>query len=180
MPRNDRRESNKDIKPEFDERVIDISRVAKVVKGGRHFSFRTVVVVGDNHGRIGVGIGKSKVVPDAIRKGTEKARRLMHNVPLSKTTIPHEVIGKCGGAVVMLKPASPGTGVIAAGGVRAVLEAAGVHDILTKSMGSANVLNVVSATVDALDQLKDPKVLAAVRGKEPRDVIPFWERKAND
>lgn len=180
MPRNDRRESNQDIKPEFDERVIDISRVAKVVKGGRHFSFRTVVVVGDNHGRIGVGIGKSKVVPDAIRKGTEKARRLMHNVPLSKTTIPHEVIGKCGGAVVMLKPASPGTGVIAAGGVRAVLEAAGVHDILTKSMGSANVLNVVSATVDALDQLKDPKVLAAVRGKEPRDVIPFWERKAND
>ena len=180
MPRNDRRESNQDIKPEFDERVIDISRVAKVVKGGRHFSFRTVVVVGDNHGRIGVGIGKSKVVPDAIRKGTEKARRLMHNVPLSKATIPHEVIGKCGGAVVMLKPASPGTGVIAAGGVRAVLEAAGVHDILTKSMGSANVLNVVSATVDALDQLKDPKVLAAVRGKEPRDVIPFWERKAND
>ena len=180
MPRNDRRESNQDIKPEFDERVIDISRVAKVVKGGRHFSFRTVVVVGDNHGRIGVGIGKSKVVPDAIRKGTEKARRLMHNVPLSKATIPHEVIGKCGGAIVMLKPASPGTGVIAAGGVRAVLEATGVHDILTKSMGSSNVLNVVSATVDALDQLKDPKVLAAVRGKEARYVIPFWERKAND
>ncbi len=180
MARNDRRDSNQDIKPEFDERVVDISRVAKVVKGGRHFSFRTVVVVGDNHGRIGVGIGKSKVVPDAIRKGTEKARRLMHPIPLSKATIPHEVIGRCSGAIVLLKPASPGTGVIAAGGVRAVLEAAGVHDILTKSMGSSNVLNVVSATVDALDQLKDPKVLAAIRGKEPGYVIPFWERKAND
>ena len=180
MPRNDRRGSSEEIKPEFDERVIDISRVAKVVKGGRHFTFRTVVVVGDNHGRIGMGVGKSKVVPDAIRKATEKARRLMHAVPLSKATIPHEVIGRCGGARVMLKPASPGTGVIAAGGVRAVLEATGVHDILTKSMGSSNVLNVVSATVDALDQLKDPKVLAAIRGKDSRDVIPFWERKAND
>jgi small subunit ribosomal protein S5 len=180
MARYDKRDSGQDIKPEFDERVIDISRVAKVVKGGRHFSFRTVVVVGDNHGRIGVGVGKSKVVPDAIRKGTEKARRLMHTVSLSKTTIPHEVIGRCSGAKVLLKPASPGTGVIAAGGVRAVLEAAGVHDILTKSLGSSNVLNVVSATMDALDQLKDPKVLAAIRGKEARYVIPFWERKAND
>jgi len=180
MPRYDKRNSNEDIKPEFDERVIDIARVAKVVKGGRHFTFRTVVVVGDNKGRVGIGIGKSKVVPDAIRKGTEKARALMHNVPLSKTTIPHEVIGKCGGARVLLKPASPGTGVIAAGGVRAVLEATGVHDILTKSMGSANVLNVVSATMDALDQLKDPKVLAAIRGKDVRHVMPFWERKAND
>ncbi|MBN2084754.1 MAG: 30S ribosomal protein S5 [Anaerolineales bacterium] len=178
MARYDRREEV--IKPEFDERVIDIARVAKVVKGGRHFTFRTVVVVGDNKGRVGVGIGKSKVVPDAIRKGTEKARRMMRNVPLSKATIPHEVIGKCAGAVVLLKPASPGTGVIAAGGVRAVLEATGVHDILTKSMGSANVLNVVSATMDALDQLKDPKVLAAVRGKDARHVMPFWERKAND
>jgi small subunit ribosomal protein S5 len=180
MARNDRRDPKNDIQPEFDERVIDISRVAKVVKGGRHFSFRTVVVVGDNHGRIGMGVGKSKVVPDAIRKATEKARSLMHPVPLSKTTIPHEVIGRCGGARVMLKPASPGTGVIAAGGVRAVLEATGVHDILTKSMGSPNVLNVVSATIDALDQLKDPKVLAAIRGKDVRSVIPFWERKAND
>jgi small subunit ribosomal protein S5 len=180
MPRNDRRPQSDDIKPEFDERVIDIARVAKVVKGGRHFTFRTVVVVGDNKGRVGIGIGKSRVVPDAIRKGTEKARRLMHAVPLSKATIPHEVTGTCGGAVVLLKPASPGTGVIAAGGVRAVLEATGVRDILTKSMGSANVLNVVSATMDALDQLKDPKVLAAVRGKDARYVMPFWERKAND
>jgi small subunit ribosomal protein S5 len=104
----------------------------------------------------------------------------MHNVSLSKPTIPHEVIGRCGGAVVMLKPASPGTGVIAAGGVRAVLEAAGVRDILTKSMGSANVLNVVSATMDALDQLIDPQKLAAIRGKDVKYVRPFWERKAND
>lgn len=180
MGRNDRRPQSDDIKPEFDERVIDIARVAKVVKGGRHFTFRTVVVVGDNKGRVGIGIGKSRVVPDAIRKGTEKARRLMHSVPLSKATIPHEVTGRCGGAVVLLKPASPGTGVIAAGGVRAVLEATGVHDILTKSMGSANVLNVVSATMDALDRLKDPQLLAAARGKDAKHVMPFWERKAND
>jgi len=180
MPRDNRRDSRDAAAPEFDERVVDIARVAKVVKGGRHFSFRTIVVVGDNHGRVGVGMGKSRIVPDAIRKGTERARREMHPVPLSKTTIPHEVIGRCGGAIVMLKPASPGTGVIAAGGVRAVLEAVGVHDILTKSMGSANVLNVVSATMDALDQLKDPAVLAAIRGKDPRHVKPFWERKAND
>jgi small subunit ribosomal protein S5 len=151
-----------------------------VVKGGRHFSFRTVVVVGDNKGRVGIGMGKSRIVPDAIRKATEHARRAMHPVPLSQTTIPHEVTGHCGGAVVLLKPASPGTGVIAAGGVRAVLEATGVHDILSKSMGSANVLNVVSATMDALDQLMDPKKVAAIRGKDARYVKPFWERKAND
>jgi small subunit ribosomal protein S5 len=180
MARDNRRESGEKAAPEFDERVIDIARVAKVVKGGRHFTFRTVVVVGDNHGRVGIGMGKSRVVPDAIRKGTEHARREMHPVPLSKTTIPHEVTGRCGGAVVLLKPASPGTGVIAAGGVRAVLEAAGIHDILTKSMGSANVLNVVSATMDALNQLKDPAVLAAIRGKDARYLLPFWERKTND
>jgi small subunit ribosomal protein S5 len=180
MARYGKRDAAEEIKPEFDERVIDIARVAKVVKGGRHFAFRTVVVVGDNHGKVGIGIGKSRVVPDAIRKGTEKARRLMHNIPLSKTTIPHEVTGRCSGAVVMLKPASPGTGVIAAGGVRAVLEAAGVHDILTKSLGSSNVLNVVSATMEALNQLKDSKELAAIRGKDARYIAPFWERKAND
>jgi small subunit ribosomal protein S5 len=166
--------------PEFDERVVDIARVAKVVKGGRHFTFRVVVVVGDNHGKVGIGIGKSRVVPDAIRKGTERARHVMHTVPLSQTTIPHEVIGRCSGAVVLLKPASPGTGVIAAGGVRAVLEATGVHDILTKSMGSANVLNVASATMDALDQLKDPRQIVAIRGKDARFIKPFWERKSND
>jgi len=179
MPRNERNLRVEE-KPEFDERVIDIARVAKVVKGGRHFSFRTVVVVGDNHGRVGIGMGKSRTVPDAIRKGTERARHVMKAIPLSRTTIPHEVTGRCGGAVVLLKPASPGTGVIAAGGVRAVLEAAGVRDILTKSLGSANTLNVVRATVDALEQLYDPAKLAAMRGKPAESLMPFWERRKSD
>jgi small subunit ribosomal protein S5 len=156
MPRNDRN-VRVDEQPEFDERVIDIARVAKVVKGGRHFSFRTVVVVGDNKGRVGVGVGKSRAVPDAIRKGTERARHAMKPIPLS-----------------------PGTGVIAAGGVRAVLEAAGVRDILTKSLGSANTLNVVEATVDALEHLYDPAKLAAMRGKPAESLKPFWERRKSD
>lgn len=161
---------------ELDERVIDITRVAKVVQGGRTFSFRTVVVVGDNKGNVGLGIGKSRAVPDSIRKGTERARRQMVKVPLSGTTIPHPVVGRHGGAEVLLKPASPGTGVIAGGGVRAVLEAAGVHNILSKSMGSANILNVAYATLDALQQLKDAETLAAMRGKEPGEIRSFWER----
>jgi len=164
---------------EFDERVIEIARVSKVVKGGRHFSFRVTVVVGDNKGSVGVGVGKANAVPDAMRKATDRARRDMHKVNLVDTTIPHEVIGKVSGAKVMLKPASRGTGVIAGGGVRAVLEAAGVSDILTKSLGSANVLNVVYATVDALEQLKAPKDEAARRGKNVAEVTPFWERRKN-
>lgn len=162
---------------EFDERVIDIARVAKVVKGGRHFSFRTVVVVGDNKGRVGIGVGKARSVPDAIRKGTDRARRNLQRISLAGTTIPHRVIGSYGGATVMLKPASPGTGVIAGGGVRAVLEAVGVRDILSKSMASANILNVAQATMVALGQLNDVKTLAAMRGKDPDEVRPFWERK---
>ena len=162
---------------EFDERVVDIARVAKVVKGGRRFSFRVTVVVGDHKGKVGVGIGKANAVPDAMRKATEQAHRDMHKVALFKTTIPHEVIGRVAGAKVLLKPASAGTGVIAGGGVRAVLEAAGVSDILTKSLGSSNILNVVRATVDALDQLKSPAEEAAKRGKSPKDLMPFWERK---
>ncbi|MBN1668119.1 MAG: 30S ribosomal protein S5 [Anaerolineales bacterium] len=162
---------------ELDERVIEINRVAKVVKGGRRFSFRVTVVVGDNNGSVGVGVGKANSVPDAMRKATERARRDMHRISMYGSTIPHEVMGRVSGAQVMLKPASPGTGVIAAGGVRAVLEAAGVSDILTKSLGSNNVLNVVSATMDALDQLKSPKELAAVRGKPVEDLLPFWERR---
>ncbi len=162
---------------EFDERVVDIARVAKVVKGGRRFSFRVTVVVGDHRGNVGVGIGKANAVPDAMRKATEQAHRSMHRVALFKTTIPHEVIGRVAGAKVLLKPASAGTGVIAGGGVRAVLEAAGVSDILTKSLGSNNILNVVLATVDALDQLKSPAEEAAKRGKSPKDLMPFWERK---
>src|SRR5512133_1118136 len=162
---------------QYDERVIEIARVAKVVKGGRRFSFRVTVVAGDNHGNIGMGIGKANAVPDAMRKATEHAHKSMRKVFLSGTTIPHEVIGKMSGARVLLKPASPGTGVIAGGGVRAVLESAGIRDILTKSLGSANVLNVVQATFDALEQLKSPAEEAARRGKDIKDVMPFWERR---
>jgi small subunit ribosomal protein S5 len=181
--RRDRRERERDRdeeREELDERVIDITRVAKVVKGGRHFAFRTVVIVGDNKGRVGIGIGKARSVPDAIRKGTDRARRNMERVALSGTTIPHRVVGRHGGAEVMLKPASPGTGVIAAGGVRAVLETAGVRDILTKSMGSGNSLNVAHATLDALRQLYNIETLAAMRGKSPDEIKPFWERGKRD
>ena len=164
---------------ELDERVVDIARVAKVVKGGRRFSFRVTVVVGDGRGSVGVGIGKANAVPDAMRKATEHARNDMHKVSLYKTTIPHEVIGKVSGSRVLLKPASAGTGVIAGGGVRAVLEAAGVSDILTKSLGSNNILNVVLATMQALDMLKFPEQEAMRRGKSPKDMLPFWERRKN-
>ena len=162
---------------ELSERVVDIKRVAKVVKGGRRFSFRVAVVVGNNRGSVGVGIGKANAVPDAMRKANEKARKNMHEVSLFKSTIPHEVLGKVAGARVLLKPASPGTGVIAGGGVRAVIEAAGISDILTKSLGSSNILNVVLATMDALDQLKSLKDEAARRGKSPEELVPYWERK---
>ncbi len=164
---------------EYDERVVEIARVAKVVKGGRRFSFRVTIVIGDNRGQVGVATGKANSVPDAMRKASEKARRNMHKVALFDTTIPHEVIGTMSGAKVLLKPASPGTGVIAGGGVRAVLEAAGISDILTKSLGSDNLLNVVYATVNALDQLRTPEQVAAVRGKSPSEVAPFWERRKN-
>jgi small subunit ribosomal protein S5 len=162
---------------QFEERVIEIARVAKVVKGGRRFQFRVTVVVGDKRGTISMGVGKANAVPDAMRKASERARKQMQVVNLAGTTIPHEVLGKVAGARVMLKPASPGTGVIAAGGVRAVLEVAGVRDILTKSQGSANVLNVVQATFDALGQLKSPQEEAARRGKNVKDLLPFWERR---
>ena len=174
MRRNFRNHEERD---ELDERVIDISRVAKVVKGGRRFAFRVVVVVGDNRGKVGLGIGKARGVPDAIRKAAEHARKDMQQIPLVGTTIPHEIISKHGGAKVFLKPASPGTGVVAGGGVRAVLEAAGVHNILTKSLGSASVLNVARATMKGLRQLKQVEVEAASRGKDPSHLMPFWERK---
>ena len=164
---------------QFDERVVDIARVAKVVKGGRRFSFRVVMVIGDNAGRVGLGMGKANAVPDAIRKASERARKDMRRINLLGTTIAHEVVGKQSGARVLLRPASPGTGVIAGGGVRAVLEAAGVHDILSKSLGSSNILNVVRATFNALDQLKSPKDQAAQRGKALEHVQPHWERERN-
>jgi len=155
---------------------VDITRVATVVKGGRRFSFRVVAVVGDNRGQVGMGIGKARVVPDAIRKATERARRDMRPVALVQTTIPHKALGRCGGARVLLKPASPGTGVVAGGGVRAVLGALGVRDVLTKSQGSSNVLNVVSATMDALGQLRRMEDLARERGVPEVKVMPFWRR----
>src|SRR5512146_3597844 len=161
----------------FEERVIEIARVAKVVKGGRRFRFRVAVVVGDKRGTIGMGTGKANAVPDAMRKASERARKDMKIVNRAGTTIPHESLGSVGGARVFLKPASAGTGVIAAGGVRAVLEVAGVHDILTKTMGSANVLNVVMATFDALYNLRSAQIEAARRGKRVEDLIPFWERR---
>ncbi len=166
-----------DREEQLDERVIEIARVAKVVKGGRRFQFRVTVVIGDGQGKIGMGVGKANAVPDAMRKATDRARKDMRQVFLHGKTIPHETIGKIGGARVLLKPASPGTGVIAAGGVRAVLEAAGVRDILTKSLGSANVLNVVMATFQALDSLKSPAQEAARRGKTVEEMLPFWERR---
>jgi small subunit ribosomal protein S5 len=161
----------------FEERVIEIARVAKVVKGGRRFQFRVTVVTGDKKGTIGMGVGKANAVPDAMRKASERARKDLRRVNLTGTTVPHEIIGKVAGARVFLKPASPGTGVIAAGGVRAVLEVAGVRDILTKSMGSANVLNVVMATFAALDLMRSPQVEAARRGKPVEELLPFWERR---
>ena len=161
----------------FEERVIEIARVAKVVKGGRRFRFRVTVVVGDKKGMIGMGTGKANAVPDAMRKASERAHKDMKMINLSGTTIPHESTGVTAGARVFLKPASPGTGVIAAGGVRAVLEVAGIRDILTKSMGSANVLNVVMATVAALRGLRSAQQEAARRGKKVEELAPFWERR---
>ncbi len=161
---------------QLDERVVHIARTAKVLKGGRRFAFRAVVVVGDNHGQVGFGVGKAREVPDAVRKASDRARRAMRPIPLVGTTIPHPVIGNASAARVLLRPASPGTGVIAGGGVRAVLEAAGIRDILTKSQGSANMLNVVAATFKALESLKSPEEEARRRGKSLEAVTPFWLR----
>jgi small subunit ribosomal protein S5 len=156
----------------FEERVVAINRVAKVVKGGRRFSFTALVVVGDGAGRVGVGYGKAKEVPAAIQKGVEEAKKAMIQVPLMNTTIPHEVIGEDGAGVVLLKPAAPGTGVIAGGPVRAVIEAAGIKDILSKSMGSSNPINIVHAVFAGLRMLRRPEEIAALRGLEALDIAP--------
>lgn len=174
--RDQDREREREPETSYDERVVDIGRTAKVVKGGRHFGFRAVVVVGDNKGMVGVGVGKAREVPDAVRKGTEKARKAMKSVSISGNTIPHPVTAKFGASQVMLKPATPGTGVIAGGGVRAVLECAGVRDVLTKSLGSSNKLNVVRATLLALSEMKDVTQESYKRGKATEDLLPPWRK----
>jgi len=158
-------EVNKD-EPELFEKVVHINRCAKVVKGGRRFSFAALVVVGDQKGKVGFGYGKAQMVPDAIRKGTDKAKKAMKNVSVYGDTVPHQIVGIYDGGKVLLKPARQGTGIIAGGGVRAVLEAAGVKNILSKSLGSNNQLSVVSATMNGLLQLRTPKTISNIRGEE--------------
>ncbi|WP_205786840.1 30S ribosomal protein S5 [Specibacter cremeus] len=159
-------------KNQFVERVVTINRVAKVVKGGRRFSFTALVVVGDGNGLVGVGYGKAKEVPAAIAKGVEEAKKSFFRVPLVGKTVPHRVQGEAAAGVVLLRPAAAGTGVIAGGPVRAVLECVGVHDVLSKSLGSSNAINIVHATVDALKRLEDPKAVAARRGLPLDEVAP--------
>ena len=169
---NQRDRGSRDDKSQFLERVVTINRVSKVVKGGRRFSFTALVVVGDGNGLVGVGYGKAREVPLAISKGVEEAKRNFFRVPRSGSTIPHPVQGEAAAGVVLLRPAAGGTGVIAGGPVRAVLECAGIHDVLSKSLGSSNTINIVHATVAALKQLEEPRAVAARRGLEFDQVAP--------
>ena len=170
-PNKDRGSRDAD-KSQFLERVVTINRVSKVVKGGRRFSFTALVVVGDGNGLVGVGYGKAREVPTAISKGVEEAKKNFFRVPRVGLTIPHPVQGEAAAGVVLLRPAAAGTGVIAGGPVRAVLECAGIHDVLSKSLGSSNTINIVHATVEALHQLEEPRAVAARRGLAYEDVAP--------
>ena len=173
--RRDRRDGRRDggaDKTAYIERVVAINRVAKVVRGGRRFSFTALVVVGDGDGTVGVGYGKAREVPAAIAKGVEEAKKQFFKVPRIQGTIPHPIQGEKAAGVVLLRPASPGTGVIAGGPVRAVLECAGIRDVLSKSLGSSNAINIVHATVDALKNLERPEQVAARRGRPLEDVAP--------
>ncbi|NCW22947.1 MAG: 30S ribosomal protein S5 [Actinobacteria bacterium] len=171
-PRNEQRREREDKSSPFLERVVTINRVSKVVKGGRRFAFTALVVVGDGDGMVGVGYGKAKEVPAAIAKGVEEAKKSFFRVPRIGSTIPHPVQGEAAAGVVLLRPAAEGTGVIAGGPVRAVLECAGVHDVLSKSLGSSNTLNIVHATVEALRLLEEPEAVATRRGKTVAEVAP--------
>ena len=174
-PRRD--QGSQDPKDNLEQRIVDIARVAKVIKGGRRFAFRALIVVGDGNGKVGLGMGKARAVQDAIRKATERAKSSMKSVNLSGPTIPHEVLSKHASAKVLLKPASPGTGVIACGGVRAVLEVAGVKDVLTKSLGAKSKMNATYATFRGLLELKSLEQEAKARGKTLEEVQPFFRRE---